>query len=121
MASPAIKRFNRKFLPIADAIACCDLAQTDRELVAEAVTDALIGQVDFRADLFKALASDPLVPCAGANGEPCPEGRVIRIAMHLSTGPNGRSAAWREHAPYGKIRCVSCGARQFIPEYERSL
>lgn len=111
MASPAAKRFNRKFLPIADAIAMCDLDQEDRELVADAVTESLIGQIDFNADLFRLLASDPLVPCAGpGEGELCPDGRNIRIAMHLSTAPQGRALSWRRRAPYGEIRCVSCGS-----------
>lgn len=113
-SSPAMKRFNRKFQPIADAIAMCDLDQEDRELVADAVTEALTGQTDFRPDLFRLLASDPLVPCAGSGGEPCPHGRVIRIAMHLSIAPQGRSQAWRQRAPYGHIRCISCGAAEFI-------
>lgn len=111
---PALKRFNAKYGVIADAIASVDLDQEDRETVAEAVTDALTGQQDFKPELFRLLASDPLVPCAGSGGEPCPHGRVIRIAMHLSDAPNGRSEAWRQRAPYGSIRCISCGAAEFI-------
>jgi hypothetical protein len=111
MAPPAIKRFDKRYLPIADAIASVDLDQEDRELVALAVTEALKGQPDFRADLFGLLASDPLVPCAGPEGseDGCPHGRIIRIGMHLRDGPDGRSYAWRRRAPYGVIRCVSCG------------
>ena len=111
----------QRFVAIADAIASVDIAQTERELVADAVTEALKGSPDFRPDIFRLLATDPLVPCAGAHGEPCPEGRVIRIAMHLSTAPNGRSAAWREQAPYGQIRCISCGAKEFVPGYAEAV
>lgn len=114
MASPAMTRFNKRYKPIADAIAMCDLDQEDRELVADSVTEELIGQPDFQPDLFRLLASDPLVPCAGSGGEPCPHGRNIRIAMHLSMAHDGRSEAWRQRAPYGRIRCVSCGAKEFI-------
>ena len=114
MASAQQNRFNKRYKPIADAIAMCDLDQEDRELVAESVTEELIGQPDFKPDLFRLLASDPLVPCAGSGGEPCPHGRNIRIAMHLSMAHDGRSEAWRQRAPYGQIRCVSCGAKEFI-------
>ncbi len=114
MASAAMNRFNKRYKPIADAIAMCDIDQEDRELVAYAVTDALYEDRDFDPELFRLLASDPLVPCAGSGGEPCPHGRNIRIAMHLSTAPDGRSQAWRQRAPYGRIRCVTCGAKQFI-------
>jgi hypothetical protein len=78
----------------------------------------------FSRDLFVLLASDPLVPCAGHDEEPCPDGRVIRIGMHLSTDekplPHGRSAAWEQRAPYGQIRCVSCGAKQFRARVARA-
>ncbi len=114
MASPAMTRFNKRFLPIANAIAMCDLDQEDRELVADAVTEALYAEKDFDPDLFRLLASDPLVPCAGWKGRACPDGRNIRIAMHLSMAHDGRSDAWRQRAPYGRIRCVSCGAKEFI-------
>jgi hypothetical protein len=114
MTSPALKRFRTTFQPIADAIASVDVDQEDREAVAEAVAEALDGRPDFRRDLFKLLASDPLVPCAGYDGEPCPHGRVIRQAMHLSSAPDGRSAIWKQRAPYGEIRCISCGSKQFL-------
>jgi hypothetical protein len=117
---PSVKRFYRKFVPIADAIASLDLDQEDREMVAQAVADALDGverQTDFHQhyDLFVLLASDPLVPCAGHHGQPCPHGRVIRQAMHNSSAPDGHSAIWAQRAPYGQIRCISCGAAEFIP------
>lgn len=114
MPSARQNRFNKRYLPIANAIAMCDLDQEDRELVADSVTEELIGQPDFDADLFRLLASDPLVPCAGSGGHVCPHGRNIRIPMHLSMAFNGRSDAWRQRAPYGQIRCVSCGAKEFI-------
>ena len=120
--NPALKRFNKRYLPIADAIAYLDLDQQDREAVAKAISESIqeadeAEHRDFKPDLFVLLASDPLVDCAGHHGEPCPHGRVIRIAMHNRDDPDGRSAAWRQHAPYGSIRCVSCGAAEFIPGY----
>lgn len=117
---PALKRFNRSYKPIADAIASVDLGQVDREAIARSVGDALEGQPDFRHDLFVLLASDPLVPCAGHHGNPCPHGRVIRQAMHNSSAPDGRSAIWAERAPYGRIRCVSCGAADLITAISES-
>ena len=119
--NPALKRFNSKYGVIADAIASVDLDQEDREVVARAVSDKIMANIhdhrDFREDLFLLLASDPLVPCAGHNGEPCPHERVIRIAMHLRSAPDGRSEVWQQRAPYGSIRCISCGAAEFIPGY----
>jgi hypothetical protein len=117
-----MKRFNRQYLPIADAIARLEIEQTEREMIAEAIGNAISDAgprvyPDFRYDLFVLLASDPLVECAGHHGEPYPHGRVIRIAMHNSNAPEGRSEAWRHHAPHGSIRCVSCGAAEFIPSY----
>jgi hypothetical protein len=114
--NPAQKRFEARYTPIADAIASLDLDQEDREAVAKAVADALSASGQkinpaFRHDLFVLLASDPLVPCAGFGGQPCPHGRVIRVAMHLSSAPDGRSVQWRQRAPYGQVRCVSCGVR----------
>ena len=116
MPSARMNRFNKRYLPIANAIAMCDIDQEDREHVANAVTEELIGtgDRDFDPDLFRLLASDPLVPCAGPRGESCPDGRNIRIRMHLSSAPDGRSDAWRQRAPYGQIRCVSCGTKEFI-------
>ena len=68
---------------------------------------------DFRPDLFVLLASDPLVPCAGPPGSVCPHGRMMRMRFHNSASPDGRSLLWQRRAPYGKIRCVSCGGPQF--------
>lgn len=103
-----------------DAIARVNIDQEAREAVAEEVAAALdstFRRVGIDVGAWTTLASDPLVPCAGASGEPCPEGRVIRIAMHLSDAPDGRSAAWQQRAPYGELRCVTCGAAQFIPGF----
>lgn len=117
--NPVQKRFNKEWLPIANAVARLDVDQEDRELVADALTETLRGRRDFRAELFRLLASDPLVPCAGARGEPCPHGREIRIAMHDRGSESGRSVAWRRRPE--EIRCVTCGAVEFIPGYaERS-
>lgn len=109
------KELHGAFDAIADAIASADIDQEDRERLAQSIAE----RVDFRKfgigrDLFVLLASDPLVPCAGHGDEPCPDGRVIRIRMHLSSAPDGRSAAWEPRAPYGKIRCISCGAKEFV-------
>lgn len=112
--NPALKRYRRRFGGAADALARLDLDQEDREAVAAALTEAFRGQADFRPDLFQLTASDPLCPCAGALGEPCPEGREIRIAMHLRSAPDGRSAAWSRRRP--EVRCVSCGSRHFLEQ-----
>lgn len=110
--NPSVKRFTRVYVPIADAIASADIGQCDRERVASAVADALAGRADFARDAFALLASDPLVPCAGPRGTdgPCPHGRVIRTAMHDRSAPDGRSPLWAQRAPYGEVRCVTCGA-----------
>jgi hypothetical protein len=123
--TPAIKRFNRRYLPIADAIASVNIDQEAREAVAEEVAHAITAAgardfPDFRHDTFVLLASDPLVPCAGTRDGPCPHGRVMRIGMHLSSAPDGRSLAWEQRAPHGRIRCVSCGAAEFIPGFSES-
>jgi hypothetical protein len=111
MTPPAVKRFQKHYGKVADAIALLDLDQVEREHVAEAVAAALDGAPDFKRDLFVLLASDPLVRCAGpGDDEPCPHGRVIRIAMHLKDAPDGRSAAWAPRPP--TVRCVTCGARE---------
>lgn len=125
MPSAAMNRFDKRYLPIANGIASADIDQEARELVARTVADAIkeVGarhMPDFKHDLFVLLASDPLVPCAGTKDGPCPHGRVIRIAMHLSNAPDGRSAAWEQRAPYGRIRCVTCGAAEFIPGFSDS-
>lgn len=116
---------------VADAIASIDIDQEAREALAVDTFDRL-GRTTLFASIrdtlqnpYARVAADPLVPCAGYDGEathvPCPDGHVIRIGMHLSTDeepfPKGRSKAWEQRAPYGKIRCVSCGARQFTPGY----
>lgn len=121
MTPPAVKRFDKKFTPVADAIARLDIDQEVREQVARAVTEGFeqAGDRDFKADLFELLASDPLVPCAGALGAPCPHGRELRIAMHYSEGPDGRSAAWARRP--GETRCVSCGAAEFVPGYAENV
>lgn len=126
MASPAMKRFNQQYVPIADAIARLEIDQEVREAVAEAVADgieaATVGtsrraaNPDFIRDTFVLLASDPLVPCAGYQDKPCPHGRELRVAMHLSSAPDGRSKAWQREHPSG-IRCVSCGAATFVEGY----
>lgn len=123
MASPAMTRFEVRYSPIYDTIARLDIEQTLREETADKLAEALAArrpegpawytreQSDFRLDLFRLLASDPLCPCAGFDDEPCPEQREIRIGMHLSTDYQGRSAAWEPRRPI--VRCVSCGAKQF--------
>ena len=126
--NPSIKRFKKNYEGVADAIARADLDQEDREELAAAVADSFAAKndPDFRRDLFVLLASDPLVPCAGfdhyetGDHVDCPEGRLIRIGMHLSDAPDGRSRAWRRRAPYGRIRCVSCGAAHFSPGYQEA-
>jgi hypothetical protein len=110
--NPSLKRFKREFEPIADAVARLDLDQEVREQIADALTDALDGRADFRPDLFWHLTADPLCECAGTDEGPCPEGRSIRISMHLRDAPDGRSRAWQPRKP--TVRCVSCGARQVI-------
>jgi hypothetical protein len=104
---PETKRFQRRYGAAADAIARLDIDQEIREEVAEAVTEAFRGDEDFYPDLFRLLASDPLVACPGRDGAPCPGGRSIRIPMHLASAPDGRSKAWRRRLP--EVRCVSCG------------
>lgn len=109
--TPAVKRFMREYGPIADAVASAPVEQTARETVAEWLRAALLGRRDFNPDLFRALATDPLVDCAGPRGEPlarCPHDRRIRIAMHDSGADDGRAQTWAMHPP--EVRCVSCGA-----------
>ena len=122
MAAPAMKRFSAKYQPAADAVARLDVDQEVRELVAEALTEAFEGMPDFRPDLFRLLASDPLCECAGpdevAFAAPCPYGRVIRVGMHLSTAPDGRAKSWRRRRP--TVRCVTCGATVFMPGYREA-
>lgn len=108
--NPAAKRFYKQFGGIADVIASADLDQGVRERMAASMADALDGRPDFKRDLFVLLASDPLVACLGACGEPCPNDVRIRIPMHLSDAPDGRSAAWQQRPP--AVRCVTCGSRE---------
>lgn len=110
--NPALKRFNNEFLPIADVIAEADIDQEDRERLAEAMAGALDGRPDFKRDLFVLLASDPLCDCAGARGEPCPNELKLRIPMHLSDAPDGRSRAWERRKP--TVRCITCGSRERV-------
>ena len=112
--NPAVKRYVKKYGAMADAISRLDLEQTERELVASAIAAALDGQPDFRRDTFELTASDPLVACSGYGDTPCPNGREIRIGMHNSDEPLGRSAAWRPRKP--TVRCVSCGSKHFREE-----
>lgn len=117
MNQPSKKGQNNLHQEVADAIAGLDIDQQDREEVAEAVAAAFAEARSpyFRRDLFVLLASDPLVPCAGFDDQPCPENRRIRVMMHLSSAPDGRSKAWRRRRP--EVRCVRCGARMYVPGY----
>jgi hypothetical protein len=113
----SVRRFRQNYQPIADAISRLDVDQETREEVAEAITEAFAAtrHQGFNADLFLAIARDPLCACAGpsADGsEPCPHRREIRVAMHLRDAPDGRSAAWVSRKPI--VRCVSCGAKVFV-------
>lgn len=112
---PETKRFNKKYGPAADAISRLDVDQETREKVAAALAEAFDGQPDFKRGLFEGIARDPLVACVGTPDGPCPFDREIRIAMHLRDAPDGRSAAWQPDKP--EVRCISCGARTFIPNY----
>lgn len=110
--NPALKRFYKRYGPVADAIAQRgDIDQLQREGIAEDVAAAYDGDPDFNHDLFTLLASDPLVYCAGTEYEACPNAVRIRIPMHLSSAPDGRSEAWAMRPP--TVRCVSCGSRHF--------
>lgn len=112
------KKLRQEGHAIVNAIASADVDQEDRERIAGAVGASLDTQLfGFSEEAFVLLASDPLVPCAGVDGEGCEHGRVIRIPMHLSSSPDGRSEAWEQRAPYGRIRCVTCGAKKFVPGY----
>ena len=122
MTAPRQKRFERDFQPIYNGIASADIPQQVRERVAGWVGQKLLDDRRLSGDqhkLFVLLASDPLVPCAGFGDEPCPEERVIRVGMHLDFDPfnpedeAGRSQAWKAERP--TIRCVSCGAKEFVP------
>lgn len=124
--NPAIKRFDKRYGPIADVISRADIDQVDREAIAVAMGEALTGQPDFRPDLFRLIAKDPLVACAGytlretGDHVACPHGRELRIAMHDRDAPDGRNIAWTPRLPEG-IRCVSCGSMHFSAEYQRNV
>lgn len=120
----AEKKFKQRYEPIADVISRADIAQVDREKLATAMGDALRaiargrGDTDFLHDAFVLIASDPLVKCAGyddpegAGHVDCPDDIEIRVGMHLSSAPDGRSQAWRPRLPVR--RCARCGAVQFM-------
>jgi hypothetical protein len=110
--NPALKRFTRDFGPLADAIARVDIGQTNRDLVAAAATDALTHMPNFKPALFRLLASDPLVPCAGTDDGPCADGLEIRVGMHLNTAPDGRAQSWQEELPV--VRCLACVIANFV-------
>jgi len=95
------------FGEIADAISMADIPQTEREKLAESVADALETIPRFNRPSWQLIASDPLCECAGHDGKPCPSGMKIRVGMHLSSAPDGRSEAWRMEKP--EIRCFGCG------------
>lgn len=118
------------FTDVANAISLLDLDQEDRERVASAVIGALresrIGSLIPHPETFELVASDPLVPCVGydrpdGTRADCPARTVIRLGWHLRSAPDGRSAAWKQRAPYGEIRCVSCGSMQFNSEYRDNV
>lgn len=125
--NPAEKRFLKKYGAVADAVSRLDVPQTTREEIAAKLTEAFesVGDHDFKPSTFRLIASDPLCACVGythrETGElvPCPEAREIRIGMHLSSAPDGRSAAWRPEKPTA-IRCVECGAMEFAPGFQES-
>jgi hypothetical protein len=106
--NPATKRFDKRYSPIYDTIAQLDIAQSERETIAEALGDALVGQPDFRRDIFVLMAKDPLGPCAGPGDEPysqpCLHGRMMRT-YHSQVHPDcRRPLRW----------CISCGAHRFV-------
>jgi hypothetical protein len=116
--NPAAKRFQRAYLPVADAIAMLDVTQREREVVADAVADGFVAareggrnHRDYDDHLFRHYAKDPLGPCAGpgdeAYSQPCPEGRTMRTHKAI-LGPDDRRPA---------MRCASCGAAVFVPGY----
>ncbi|RPI08610.1 MAG: hypothetical protein EHM63_06025 [Actinobacteria bacterium] len=109
--NPRQRRFDAKYLPMANAIARLDIPQTIREEVAAALTAALADarDPDFKPRSFELLASDPLCACPGRDDTGCPDGTEIRVPMHLSSAPDGRSAVWEMTKP--TIKCVWCGMR----------
>jgi hypothetical protein len=117
---PRERRFQRRYAPAYDGIAAADMDQEDREALARSVAARYLraGAEDFMHDLFVLLASDPVVRCAGydIDGErhECPARVEIRVRMHDSGAPDGRSTQWSERAPYGEVRCLPCGSRQHV-------
>lgn len=120
-----MKRFELRYAPIYDTIARLDIDQETREEIAEGIIERFGAYrgvdepswfrkelQDFRPGLFRLLATDPLCLCAGFGDQPCPEGLEIRVGMHLSSAPDGRSAAWQSEKPV--VRCVSCGSKEFL-------
>jgi hypothetical protein len=97
---PKLRRFQRSFGPAYNGIAAAE---------------------DFIHDTFVLLASDPLVRCAGYDLDglhhECADGVEIRVRMHDSGAPHGRSTQRAERAPYGQLRCVTCGSRQHVPAF----
>jgi hypothetical protein len=114
----SVKSMRSLYENVADEIARLDIDQEERERVADALTRAFVEAraPRFRPDVFRLLASDPLCTCAGPEqppfAKPCPDGREIRIGMHLSTAPDGRSARWEQRKPI--TRCLSCGSALFL-------
>jgi hypothetical protein len=101
---PHIKRFEKAYKPIADVIASADIDQEDREKIADALTRALTGKVDFLPDLFWYLCADPLCTCGGPDGKGCPDERRIRVMMHYK---GGRAITWQHRKP--RVNCTTCG------------
>lgn len=125
-----MSKFARRYLTIADAIARLDIEQEVREQVADEVAKALYNDgktfPHFDPVMFRLLAADPLCPCVGSDYGYCPTQAEIRIGMHLDTkdagtvqGPALRSQAWQPRMP--EVRCISCGAKQFIEGYGEAV
>lgn len=121
LVNPAAKRFQKAYLPVADAIARLDVTQAEREVIADAVADGFMearegGRLhpDYNDESFRHYAKDPLGPCAGpgdmAYSQPCPDGRMMRTYRAI-VPPDGRRPV---------MRCVSCGAAVFIPGYREN-
>ena len=113
---PRTKRFVKQYRPIYDTIAKLDVDQELREEIVGSLADAIKAerQPDFKDSLFRRLASDPLSLCAGpAEGVPCPNGTWIRTHA-TKTWADGTTETI-ERKP--EVRCISCGATMFIPQY----
>jgi hypothetical protein len=113
--NPGVKRFKRDWQAVYDTVARLDIDQELRDTIAGHLADALRGSGQLRGtapELFRLLASDPLCMCAGphpqAFHEACPDGRELRVGMHLSSAPDGRAKSWSRKKPV--VRCMSCGA-----------